>query len=122
VRWLSLAGGLAGALLVIRPGADDFNWAALLPVVLVVFSAVFQLLTSYLSQDEEPGTTNFCIGAVATALATLALPFGWVTPATPTPDAWSLAGIGLIALCGVITNLLKGPKPGLVESEPALQP
>lgn len=172
-RWLLLAGGLAGALLVIRPGAEDFNWAMLMPVVLVIVSAIFQLLTSYLSQFDEPGTTNFYTGAVATALATLVLPFGWVTPSAPdlwglllllglfstlghllivlgysraspatltpflyfqlafatlagwlafshTPDAWSLAGIGLIALCGVATTLLKGPKPGLVESEPAL--
>ncbi len=171
VRWLLLAGGLAGALLVIRPGAEDFNWAMLMPVVLVVFSAVFQLLTSYLSRDDEPGTTNFYTGAVATLLATAVLPFGWVTPATPglwglllllglfstlghilvilgysraspatltpflyfqlafaalagwlafshTPDAWSLAGIGLIAVCGVITTLLKGPKPAILESEP----
>lgn len=173
LRWLLLAGGLAGALLVIRPGAEDFKWAMLMPVLLVVLSAVFQLLTSYLSQDDAPGTTNFYTGAVATVLATLALPFGWVTPTAPAlwglllllglfstlghllivlgysraspatltpflyfqlafatlagwlafshaPDVWSMAGIGLIGLCGIATTLLKGPKPGLVESEPAL--
>lgn len=172
-RWLLLAGGLAGALLVIRPGAEDFNWAMLIPVLLVIASAVFQLLTSYLSQDDEPGTTNFYTGAVAASLATLMLPFGWITPSAPsvwgfllllglfstlghilmiqgysraspatltpflyfqlgfatlagwlafahTPDALSLAGIALIAVCGVGTTLLKGPKPGMVESEPAL--
>ena len=174
LRWALLAGGFAGALLVIQPGADDFNWAMLLPLSLVVVSAGFQLLTSYLAQHDDPGTMHFFTGAVATAMASVALPFFWQMPSpgivwlllallgvfstlghflmilgygraspatlTPylyfqiafatlagwlafshTPDRWTLLGIAMIALCGVTSSWLSGPRPsGPVESEPTL--
>jgi len=80
LRWGLVAGCFAGAMMVIRPGADDFSWTLLLPLALVVVAAVFQLLTSRLVRVDDPGTMHFYTGLVATVLATLALPFGWQTP------------------------------------------
>ena len=174
LRWLLLAGGLVGALMVIQPDKHDFEWVMLLPLALVLISTGFQLLTSYLMRHDDPGTTNFLTGAVAFMLASLALPFFWETPvgvslwvmvcllgvvstlghylmilsyslASPStltpylyfqiafatlagwlvfsqvPDRWSLLGIAMIAVCGVVNSWLAGPKPnGPLENEPAL--
>lgn len=78
--WLLLAGGLAGALLVIRPGAGHFQWGMLLSLGVVVINAVFQMLTSYLSRDDDPRAMHFYTGLVATILVSCALPFVAVWP------------------------------------------
>jgi drug/metabolite transporter (DMT)-like permease len=80
LRWLTVAGGFAGALIVIRPDADDFNWPTLLPLALVGLNTAFQLLTGKLARDEDAGTIHFYSGVVATVAASIALPFAWHTP------------------------------------------
>lgn len=97
-RWLLLSGGFAGALIVIRPGADDFQWAMVFPLALVVANAAFQLLTSYLAKDDDPGTMHFYTGTVAAVLATLALPFAWEMPGSA--GLWAL-----LLLLGVFSTL-----------------
>lgn len=98
LRWLLLSGGLAGALIVIRPGADDFQWAMVFPLALVVANAAFQLLTSYLARDDDPGTMHFYTGLVAAVLASLALPFAWALPVAP--QLWVM-----LVLLGVFSTL-----------------
>lgn len=81
LRWLLLLGGLAGALIVIRPGTDDFRWSLLLPLGTVVLNAGYQLVTSRLAASaEDAGTMHLYTGLVATAVCSLALPFSWQTP------------------------------------------
>ena len=80
LRWALVAGGFSGAMLVVRPGADDFHWAMLLPLVLVAISAAFNLLTSRLAQSDDPGTMHFYTGVVSALIASAALPFSWETP------------------------------------------
>ena len=77
LRWLLVAGGFAGTLVIIRPGADTFNWATLLPLGLVVTNAWFQVLTSRLARTEDPVTMHLYTGWVGTLVASLALPFVW---------------------------------------------
>ena len=77
LRWALLVAGFAGVLLVIRPGADSFAWASLLPLLLVVVSAAFQILTSRLALEDGVATIHLYSGLTSTALATLALPFFW---------------------------------------------
>lgn len=80
-RWALLVGGFIGALIVIRPGADDFRWAMLMPLALVAANAGYQIVTSRLAAvEEDAGTMHLYTGLVATAVTTLALPFGWETP------------------------------------------
>ena len=98
LRWLLLAGGLVGALMVIQPDKHDFEWVMLLPLALVLISTGFQLLTSYLMRHDDPGTTHFLTGAVASLLASLALPFFWEMP----------VGVSLwlmVCLLGVVSTL-----------------
>ncbi|MHA6844818.1 DMT family transporter [Ralstonia syzygii] len=77
VRWICMAGGFLGAMLVIRPGSAAFDWGMLLPLGMVAANAAFQVVTSRLANVDEAGTTHFYTGAVGALLLTFALPFGW---------------------------------------------
>lgn len=100
LRWLLVAGGFTGTLIIIRPGGGEggFNWAMLLPLGLVVSNAWFQILTSRLARTEHPMTTHFYTGWVGTLLASLALPFVWTSL-----DSWMLwAALGLMGCAATI--------------------
>ena len=77
LRWLLVAGGFIGTLVIIRPGGDAFTWAMLLPLAVVVCNAWFQVLTSRLARTEDPITMQFYTGWIGTLAASLALPFAW---------------------------------------------
>jgi drug/metabolite transporter (DMT)-like permease len=76
-RWLLMAGGLLGVLLVVRPGGKVFSWALLFPVVLVTAYGWFQVLTSRLSGEENPYTTHFYTGLVGTLVMSPIVVFSW---------------------------------------------
>ena len=78
LRWLLVAGGFLGTLVIIRPGGAAFNWASLLPLGLVATNAWFQVLTSKLARTEDPVTMHLYTGWVGTLIASLALPFVWI--------------------------------------------
>ena len=80
-RWLLMVAGLAGVLLVIRPGGQVFSWALLFPVLLVGTYAWFQVLTSRLSGEENPYTTHFYTGLVGALIMTPIAAFSWSTTA-----------------------------------------
>ncbi|MEY2893142.1 MAG: hypothetical protein RJA98_3050 [Pseudomonadota bacterium] len=70
VRWALVVGCFAGALIVIRPGSGIMGWPVVFPLAAAVSYAVFQVLTSKLSQLESPTATHFYTGAVGVALLT----------------------------------------------------
>jgi len=153
LSWTLVAGGLVGALIVIRPKGSDFHGAMLMPLLLVLVNAAYQIVTSRMVRTEDPGTMHFYTGLLGLVCCSLVLPWAWAPMAdwrlwvlaglmgvfgsighylliqayhhapasrlTPymyaqiafatlagwlvfghTPDAWSVAGIALIALCG----------------------
>ena len=79
LRWLLVVGGFCGALVVIRPGREMFDWSGLLPLLLVAVLGSFQALTGKMARIEDPGTTHFYTGLVGAALGTAALPFVWTS-------------------------------------------
>ena len=80
-RWAAVLVGLAGAMIVVRPGSEVFQWAALLPIGSAVFFALFQVLTRKLAAHDGALTTLIYTQVVAAAGASLAAPFFW-TPIT----------------------------------------
>ena len=96
-QWALVAGSFGGALLVIQPDAQDFKWAMLLPLALVVVNAVYQLLTSRLMREDDAATLQLWTGSVAVAATTLALP--WAGPWRVQPQLW-----GLLVLMGVFST------------------
>lgn len=72
LRWALVALGLAGALLVIRPGTGVVGWAAVFPLALTVAYGAFQVLTSRYAALEDPYITHFYTGLVgAVALSAI---------------------------------------------------
>ena len=102
LRWLLVAGGFAGTLVIIRPGGESFTWAMLLPIGLVASNAWFQVLTSRMAKTEDPFTMHFYTGWVGTLLASLALPFVWSSL-----DAWQLwAGLVMMGVLGTVGHFM----------------
>jgi drug/metabolite transporter (DMT)-like permease len=99
LRWLLLLGGFIGTLAIIRPNADDFRWAMLLPLGQVIFNTAFQLLTSRLSRTEHPVTTNLYTSFLCTLVA---LPALFLTDMSHLSEwVWALmVALGLTATLG----------------------
>lgn len=97
-HWLLLLGGLAGALIVIRPDHAGLKPAMFLPLAMVASNTAFQILTSRLVRTESVATTHFYTGLAGVCLASIALPFAWRTLG---PTVWLLmAFLGLFVSIG----------------------
>ena len=97
-RWAAVAGGLLGVAVIVRPGTELFQWAALLPLLGAVFFALFQILTRRLAQIDAPLPTLFYTGMGGLLLTSLTVGFVWRPPA---PLDWAavaaMGGLGLAA-------------------------
>ena len=94
--------GLAGALVIVRPGATVFTPYALLPIGMALCNALYQILTRKVAGVEHPLTSLVWAAIVGAVLLSFALPFAWVTPTEP--FHWVLLGIiGVLASVGHFT-------------------
>ncbi len=98
-RWVLVAGGFMGTLIIIRPGGNLFGWTTLLPLMLVCTFSLFQILTSKMAKTEDAVTTHVYTGWVGAVLASMVLPLVWVTPTT-TAEWVSLLLMGLMGTVG----------------------
>ena len=104
-RWLLVAGGFTGTMTIIRPGADTFNWATLLPLGLVACNSWFQVLTSKLARTEDPVTMQLYAGWVGALLVSLVVPFFWTSQISW--QLWALMGLmGALAAIGHFLMIL----------------
>jgi drug/metabolite transporter (DMT)-like permease len=101
LRWLCVVAGFAGTLLVIKPGAALFDWATLLPLLLVALNTAFQLLTRTLAGHDDPATIHFYSGLTGLVVMSALLPLFW--RALP-PATWGL--LGLLGVLGTLGHFL----------------
>lgn len=101
LRWVLVAGGLSGALIVIRPGSGLFGWAALLPIGGSMAYASFQVLTRKLASLESPYTTHFYTGLTGSLIIALALLVSEVE-LLPALQSAPASAWGLLLLVGVL--------------------
>ena len=102
LRWLLVAGGFAGTVVIIRPGNEAFSWASMLPLGLVASNGWFQVLTSKLARTEDPYTMQLYTGWTGTLVASLALPFVWAS--LPHWGLW--LALCLMGLMGTVGHML----------------
>jgi len=92
--WLFIAGGMAGALLVVRPGGDVDPIGACLALLGVVCYTGFQTLTAYLARQDSPLTIQFFTSLLGFGVLSGVVPFFW-------PASMTGAEMGLLAFVAV---------------------
>ncbi|MDH3595952.1 MAG: DMT family transporter [Rhodospirillales bacterium] len=100
-RWLGVAGGFLGALIVIRPGSGVMDLAAGFLLASAFCNACYHIATRQIGARDDPLTTLFYAAVVGTAGASAALPVVW-QPLDA--EAWLLlAVLGGVACAGHFT-------------------
>ena len=103
-RWLGVAVGFLGALVVVRPGVGGMEAAAALLLACSVSNAGYQITTRILGGRDDSLTTLFYTASVGTLLSSIAVPFAW-EPMDGT--GWILmVAIGGFACAGHFTLIL----------------
>lgn len=97
-RWAGVVIGLCGALIIIRPGLDVFQPAALLPFGAAWCMAGFQIITRLIGTADTMRTTMIYSGLVGLLATSAMLPWFWVTPSLG--DALLMATFGWIGYLG----------------------
>lgn len=98
-RLLAILAGLAGALIIVRPGSDLFTPYALLPLGMAVCNAFYQILTRKVAGLEPPQTSLVWGAIVGAVLLSAIAPFVWVRPQALSHGVLILA-IGVLASVG----------------------
>ena len=93
-RWGSVIAGLAGVMLIIRPGFAHVSWPLFIPLLGALLWALYQVMVRYLAREDRPETTLLWSAFVGLAAISFIAPwqFRW-----PGAAAWALlAGVGLL--------------------------
>jgi len=125
--------GLIGVIVMIRPGSDSFQWAAMLPLFAACAYAMLQILTRKLGLAEKASSMAFFIQATFLVVCVLfgliagdgrfapgtggSLDFllrAWTMPSGS--DVWVMLGIGCLASVGgyLISQGYRSAEAGLV--------
>ncbi|MEM6373178.1 MAG: DMT family transporter [Pseudomonadota bacterium] len=92
---------LVGALIVIRPGAEVFQPASLLPLIAAFCFASYTLITRRLGPDEDVWTSLFYTGLVGSVILSAIVPFHM-----PPLDVASIALLVMIGVVGTAGQLM----------------
>lgn len=86
-RWLAIAVGFTGVLIIMRPGGPDFSWALLLPLGTAIANAARDMMTRRLAATDTSLSILFWSAMLALVASAATLPFAWKTP-TATDALW----------------------------------
>lgn len=97
-RWMALAVGFAGTLIIIRPGLQVVDTGALVVLASSVFISCAVLSVKHLSSSEHPVAIVFYMGLLMTPLSAIGASAVWVWP-EPEHYFW-LVSMGVVASMG----------------------
>ncbi|MGB0632129.1 MAG: DMT family transporter [Alphaproteobacteria bacterium] len=97
-RWVALAIGFAGALVIVRPGFQEINLGMILVLVSMLFVTCSKLIAKSLSRTDQPSTIVAYLSLTMMVPSGVALFFVWQTP-TLTQLLFMVA-IGFLGSCG----------------------
>ena len=98
-RWLCTLGGFAGLLLILKPGSDAFQWAALVPTTAAILFAYSDVINKTMVKRENTFTLLFYFAFGTTLFAFIPLLYVWEMP--------TVQELGLLALLGLGANLIQ---------------
>jgi drug/metabolite transporter (DMT)-like permease len=101
-RGLAILVGLAGVLVILRPGLRVFSPEALVPLVAALMFALYGLLTRLAARRDSAETSFFWTGIAGAAAITLVAPFWW----TPIEGAADLAWMAALCVTGALGHFL----------------
>ncbi len=96
-RWLAVAAGLVGVLIVIRPDPAAFQAAAAFPLLSALCWAATIIITRRMGATDRTETTLFWSALTGLAVLTALVPFGFVRP--------SLGQVGIALVLGACASL-----------------
>lgn len=99
VRWCGVLIGMAGMLVVVRPGGELTPLGVALGLTSALVFAIMQMLTRRLAAHDNAMTTLIWSGITGTVLTSALVPFFWFE-ATPTP-----LQCGLLASAGITGSI-----------------
>lgn len=79
-KWIALALGIAGMLVIARPGTSAFHWAHLWALAAALVVACYQIFTSFVTRHSNVKTTLLYMAGTASALTSCMVPFIWKSP------------------------------------------
>ena len=92
-RWGGVIAGFTGAIVVVRPGFQGFDWSALFVLAAAFTHAFYQIFTRKARLYDSPITSLFYTGLVGAVLMTGVVPFYW--QAVAVSDYLLLVSLGL---------------------------
>jgi drug/metabolite transporter (DMT)-like permease len=108
LRWLLVLTGFMGTVIVIRPGSGLFGWVVVIPLLAMVISSGYSLITSRLAVLENPYTTQFYSGMIGSFLLFpfLILQREELLGSLAAANAMHIGTLLLIGVLGTIGHLL----------------
>lgn len=102
-RWMAGLVGFCGVMLIVRPGSEAFQLAALLPILSAAVGAFGTVLTRKMPGD-APETTLVWSSVVGLVVLSVAMPFVWQTPTLA--DLPAVLASGLFSTLGHVCVVL----------------
>ena len=96
-RWLAIAVGFCGVLIMLRPGTGVFQWASLVVLGSVLVYSLLMITTRALKATESTAALMLYPQLGMTLTGLILAPFFWVTP--------TLSDLGLFALAGTFGSV-----------------
>ena len=100
-RWVGIAIGFAGAVVIMRPGSESFQLSLLIVLAAAFTHAIYQIFTRKLGTRDKPITSLFYTGITGALAMTAVAPFYWQPVAAADWPLFVFAGIagGIGHLC-----------------------
>ncbi len=89
-RWIGVALGFAGAMVIIRPGTGMMQAGAIFPLIAAFLYAFYQISTRWMSRSDSTETTILYTALAGALITSAAVPLFWVAP-KPLDWVWMIA-------------------------------
>ncbi|MFK7868802.1 MAG: DMT family transporter [Roseobacter sp.] len=100
-RWVAIAAGFVGVMVILQPGASVFDPAAVVPLLAALMFALYGLLTRYVARADKAATSFFWTGTAGAVLTTVIGVWYW-QPMTAADWGW----MGVLCMTGAFGHWL----------------
>lgn len=109
-RWIGVFIGFFGAMVIVRPGVIEFDFAIVLLLAATVSHALYQLFTRKVRVYDDPITSLLYTGLLGTVVMSTVVPMKWQTPTLEHWPYFILLGLtGCVGHFCLITALRVAP-------------